>query len=250
MPDMAMSLVGSAISGLGSMGAAWMNSRTADRQARNSRDAADLSYSRYSDQIRQGLDGSADLYQQGQNALAPYMQAGQRGLGVLEDITGTNGTGGQANALAMYRGNPSSTLLGTAREDAIRRTIGSASAAGLSNAGSTTESLGRRLGDMDLADFYKWRETPLSLAAMGQKSSDTSAALGGQRAGQILGAHSALGAAGAGSTMMGANATNAALGSSTTGWANALGNISTGFGNNLQAYMNRRPAGVDLRAHI
>ena len=238
---MAGSLIAAGIGAAGTLGASLIGSRAAKQQQQVGINAAQEAEQRYRAEIERGIADSQGYYDESQNALAGTRQRGDQNATLLDDITGLNGPEKQQNALAMYRSNPSAALLGKAREEAIRRTIGSSAAAGLSNSGSAATSLARRTSDMDLGDFYNWQQNPRAMAQMGTSANALAAQLAGQRGGQILSARSSLGAAGAGSSMMAGNAQMAGIGAQGQAWGAAAGQLGQGFGNAFGKWWNQQP---------
>lgn len=219
---MAASLIGAAVAA----GTAAYTSSQAKKQAKNAQNAAYQGNQEYQAAVDRGINESQGYYDQGQNYLAGYRRSGEKATGLLEDILGFNGTDAQNNALAMYRSSPSSQLLGDVRGEAVRRTMGNAAASGLSNAGSTTESLARRLSDIELNNYYNYEGVAKGLSGQGLQAAGMSAQLAGSRGNAILGARSGQGSAAANSLMAGANAGNAAIGASTNAWSNFAGKAS------------------------
>lgn len=245
---MAAALIGAAVAG----GTALYSANQARKQAKNAQGAAQQAGQDYVAAVDRGINESQGAYDESLNYLAPYRDMGQRSAGLIEDIIGINGTDAQNNALSMYRSSPSSQLLGNVREEAIRRTMGSAAAGGLSNAGSTTQSLARRLSDIELANYQNWESLPKGMVGLGLQAAGQSASIGANRGNAILGARSGQGSALASAGIMGANAVNAGIGAQTNAFSNAAGKIgamdwsqyfkpgagaATGTGNNF----NTRP---------
>lgn len=238
---MAGALISGAISGLGTLGAAHVQSKAAKEQQRIGLDAAREAEDRYRQDVEQGIAESDAAYGEAQGYLKPMRDRGEANARLLDDITGLSGPDRQDNALAMYRSNPSSALLGTAREEAIRRTIGSSAAGGLSGSGSAALSLGRRLGDMDLADFYRWQANPQAMAGYGVQTNALAAQLAAQRGGSILGARSSIGAGGAAARLMAGNVGMAAAGLRGQAEVTALGQGSKLASNAFNQWWNKSP---------
>jgi hypothetical protein len=239
---MAATFTAAAASAAGAAGAAWIGGSYAKKQAAAAAAAAREAEERYRQQVEQGVGESGALYDQAQGHLAPYARFGDRANGLMEDIVGLNGRQGQDNALGMYRSNPSAQLLGDAREDAIRRTLGSHAAAGLSQSGGAAQSLARRTSDMDLNDYYRWQELPRGMAGQGMQANALAAQLAGQRGQQILAARSSTGAAGAGASMMTGNAQAGAFGSQGAAYGSFLGQASKMFGDGYMKWSNQSKA--------
>lgn len=238
---MAALLAAAALGAAGTMGASYIGSKSAQKQQQVGINAAQEAEQRYRTDVERGITDSQGYYDEGMNALAGTRQRGDQNAQLLDDITGINGPEKQQNALAMYRSNPSAALLGNAREEAIRRTIGSSAAAGLSNSGSAATSLARRTSDMDLGDFYKWQENPRTMATMGGNANALAAQLAGRRGGEILSARSSLGAAGAGSSMMAGNAQMAGIGAQGQAWGTAAGQLGQTASNTFGKWWNQQP---------
>lgn len=240
---MAASLIAAGIGAAGSMGASWLGGNAAKKQQQQAVNASQEAEGRYRADVTQGIDESQGFYDQGQNYLAPYQQMGGRSATLMEDITGINGPEAQQSALAMYRSNPSAEIMSGVRDQAIRSTMGSAAAGGLSGSGSTTTALARRLSDLELGDFNNWSTRAGGMAQMGLQAATGGASLAGQRAGSILGARSALGSAGAASAMTQGNAGIAATGAQAQGWGSALGSSSKALGDAYLKWANQPSIG-------
>lgn len=223
---MAAALLGAAV-------AAGTSMYSANRQAKTAKTAANQGYEQYKAAVDQGINDSQGYYDSAQGYLDPYRKSGERSTKLLEDILGLNGQEAQNSALAMYQGSPSAQIMKDVNSEAVRRTIGSAAAQGLSNAGSTTESLARRLSDVNLSNYYNWEGTAKGLSSQGLQASMGMSQNAMSRGQGILGARSSIGSAAASATQQGANATNAAWQSGTTNLMNLLGRYSqTNWGRN------------------
>jgi hypothetical protein len=199
---------------------------SANKQAKNTQDAAGQSYDLYRQSVNEGLEKSKVYYDEAQGYLDPYRQAGEYSTQLLLDILGQNGPEAQARAKAMYESSPSAQLNQAVLDDATRRTLGSYAAGGLSNSGSATESLARRLSGLTLDDYHKWQGLAQGMSGQGLQAAGLSSQLAGNYGGQTLNALSGIGSAGAASTMWGANAENAAWQSGTNSFNNLLGMAS------------------------
>ena len=232
-------MIAAGLGAAGTIGASLIGGRAARRQQQAGINAANEAEARYRADIDRGIAESGEFYDQGQNFLAGMRQRGDRNADLLDDITGLNGPEAQQNALAMYRNNPSAALLGTAREDAIRRTLGSAAASGLSGSGSAAMALARRTGDMDLQDFYGWQANPRQMAGAGMQANALAAQLATQRGGQIMGARSSLGQAGAGASLMRGNAQIAGIGAQGQAMGAGIGQLGQIGQNALGQWWNQ-----------
>ncbi len=98
----------------------------------------------------------------------PYLQSGQTGINYLQQAYGSPDQ--QQQALQTYQGSPSYNLLQQAQEDAARRHQGTYAAQGMGNSGAMVESLGRRLSDMSLSDYYQYQQGAQNLGSLGQNT--------------------------------------------------------------------------------
>lgn len=88
----------------------------------------------------------------------PYMRSGQGFLDIYNDMGGVNGADGQQRAGELYQSGPSANLLRAVMDQIGRQVEGRNAAMGSANSGAAAEELGRRLSDVQLGDYYNWRD--------------------------------------------------------------------------------------------
>ena len=178
--------------------------------------------------IGRGISESGQYYDTAQGFLSPYTEMGTSSASLLQDIIGTNGPEKQAAALAMYQSSPSASLLKTAREEAVRGSIGKYASGGLSRSGAFTEDLARRTSDMDLANYGNWENLSKGLLNTGANAAGQASSLASGRGSDILNARTAQGTARASGTIGGANAQIAGFQGMNNYAQNFLGRASQG----------------------
>lgn len=165
----------------------------ADKQAKKSAQAAREAAAAQEAQYQKGIGSINEGYDSALGYLAPFAQAGQKGIDYLMDIIGGNGAGGQSEALDRYNSNPSSAILDDVLSEVTRRTGSEYAGAGAYRSGGRTEDLSRRLSDVRLKDFYNYEGMIQDTARSGQNAASNSATLSGNRGSALANLYKGIG---------------------------------------------------------
>ena len=258
---MAASLIAAGITA----GGAWLASKNNKDAAEDAANAANQASKLQAQKIQEGVDklegltgkAEADIKSglgKAQNYLKlfdPYVESGEKATGLLDDILGTNGADAQASALETYKSSPSAQLLQDVIANTVRTTQGEMASQGLSKSGAMTESLGRRLSDVNLTNYYNWENLAKGLSSQGLNAAGSKAQLGSNNemnaasnlanlkqnlGSNVLEAYSRIGGAQASGVIGGANARLAGAQASNNALQYGLGQLaktdfSKAFGN-------------------
>lgn len=201
-----LGLIGALAGPIIGAGASLLGMNRADKAADEAARAAQYAAQQQAAGYKKAEQVSTPFYNQARGDVEPYLKSGASSAALLDDITGVNGPDAQERALAMYQGSPLARLLSTAREEAVRRTGGEMAANGLLRSGAMTESLGRRLSDMDVTGFGNWQSVPLAMFGQGGQAAGSASQLAQQRGTQLGNWRIGKGAAQASGTIGAANA--------------------------------------------
>lgn len=204
---------------------AWLGSRSADKQAGDAKaaaygaarlqgqglDRAGGIYGQHlgemeglvrsgagteADYLRRGGDVRADYlgralgtqqqyYDRGLDYLSPHIQAGYGAEDMVGGALGLGGPEASQAALEAYRGSPSASILDRVLAERARETAGEYAAGGLRGSGAYQEELARRLSDIELGDYGKWRGEVQNVANRGYGAATTGSQLAGSYGTQL-----------------------------------------------------------------
>lgn len=218
-----------ALAGAGAtLGSAYMAKSSADKAAEQAAAASAQAGKIQSKHIQKGINALTDQYGQSrdditsglenaQNYLQPYVESGTQSTALLNDILGLNGQEAQASALGKYQSSPSANILKDVIDNTIRTTKGEMASQGLLNSGAMAESLGRRLSDVNLTNYFNWENLAKGMSSQGLNAANAAsgnemtagsnmASLGQNLGSNLLRAYTDMGTAKAGGLVGGANA--------------------------------------------